>query len=262
MGYETIGLTVDEGVATLTLQRPQSRNAMNAKMAREIKEALATVAATPQARVLILTGAAGTFCSGGDITAMGGQLAMTLAERTSELLRFYRSFLAIRDLEIPTIAAINGHAMGAGLTLALACDLRLAAENAKLGLSFVKIGLHPGMGSCYFLARMVGTAKALELLWSGEAISAAEAQRLGLVNRVVNAEAIGEEARALARGLAVGPAVAIRLIKSTVYRAAEADLDSILEREAFAQAISTVTDDFKEGVSAFLEKRAARFQGR
>ncbi len=262
MEYETIGLSVEEGVATLTLQRPESRNAMNAKMAEEIKEALATVAATPQARALILTGAGQAFCSGGDIAAMGEQLAMTLPDRTAELLRFYRSFLAIRDLEIPTIAAINGHAMGAGFTLALACDLRLAAENAKLGLSFVKIGLHPGMGTCYFLARMVGTAKALELLWSGEALSAAEAQRLGLVNRVVDAQAIGEAARALARELAAGPAVALRLIKSTVYQAVEADLNSILEREALAQAISTVTDDFKEGVSAFLEKRAARFQGR
>jgi len=161
---------------------------------------------------------------------MGEQLAMTLGDRTREPVRFCRSVLAIRDPEIPTIAPVNGHAMGAGFALALVRDLRLAAENARLGLSFVKIGPHPGMNSCYFLSRMVGTAKALELLWRGEAVSAPEARRLGLANRLVKARAIGEAARGLARELAAGPAVALRLKKSALYLVLGADLDSILER--------------------------------
>ncbi len=266
MAYEHIQLTRDRGIVTLALDRPETRNAMSAAMGEEVARAVDEVREDPEARVLIITGAGTAFSSGGDLGMLARDAELSKDAGASavagSLRAFYSRYLAIRSLSIPTIAAINGHAIGAGLCLALACDLRVAVEDAKMGMTFAKLGLHPGMGGTYFLPRVIGLARACELFFTGRLIDAAEADRLGLLNRVVARDEFTATVRALAADIAAGAPLAVQMVKKSVYRGIDHSLDDMLDFEAFHQAITLCTADAREGIAAVMEKRAPSFTGR
>ena len=264
MTYKCLLYAVEERIATLTLNRPERLNALGDTLREDLYDAVATAAADPDVGVLVITGAGRGFCSGGDVKAMseraeGGE-APPANERWAPLRD--RVILAMHECSKPVIAAVNGAAAGAGMNLALACDLRIASTAAKFSQAFVKRGLTPDWGGSWFLPRIVGTAKACELIFTGETIDAPEALRLGIVNAVVAPEALMAETYALARKIAAGPAVAIALAKRAIHHNQDADLRAGLEFETFAQGICRTTEDSKEGVRAFMEKRAPQFRGR
>jgi len=263
MSYKCLLYDVDAGVATLTLNRPERLNALGDTLRDDLHDAILRSAADPEVRVMVLTGAGKGFCSGGDVKAMNeaveGRAERPFLEKIAPSRD--RTLLAMRDAPQPIIAAVNGAAAGAGMTLALACDIRLASTAARFSQAFVKRGLHPDWGGTYFLPRVVGTAKACELIFTGDVIDAAEALRLGLVSQVLAPEALMPAAQDLARRIAAGPPVAIRLAKRAIHRNAESDLQSALEYETFAQNVCRETDDAREGIRAFVEKRAPVFRG-
>jgi len=264
MTYECLIHEVKDGIATLTLNRPERLNALGGTLRDDLHDAITRSAADPDVRVLIITGAGKGFCSGGDVKAMNeakeGQRERPLLEKIAPGRD--RTLLAMRDAPQPIIAAVNGAAAGAGMNLALGCDIRLASTAAKFSQAFVKRGLHPDWGGTYFLPRIVGMAKACELIFTGAVIDAAEALRLGIVSQVVEPEELLPAAQALARAIAAGPPIAIRLAKRGLYRNAESDLRTALEYETFAQNTCFETEDAREGIRAFVEKRAPVFRGR
>jgi enoyl-CoA hydratase/carnithine racemase len=239
-------------------------NALGDTLREDLLDAFTRTAADPGVRVMIVTGAGRAFCAGGDVKAMNE--AKETGRERSLLDKIApsrdRTLLAMRDAPQPIIAAINGAAAGAGMNLALGCDLRLASSAAKFSQAFVKRGLHPDWGGTYFLPRVVGMAKAAELIFTGELIDAQEALRLGIVSKVVAPEELMSTVYQLARRIAAGPPVAIRLAKRSLYDNAERDLKSSLERETFSQNIASETEDAREGIRAFVEKRDPKFQGR
>ena len=258
MIYETITLETKDGVATLTLNRPESYNAFNDAMGEETADALGQVAKDDGARALLVTGTGKAFCSGQDLKSIepGRSLGDVVEKVWNPVLR------RLWDLEKPVVAALNGIAAGAGASLALACDLRVASEKAALSVVFTKVAVVPDSGITWTLPRLVGMGKALELAYLADPVDAATAERLGLVNRVVPAESLAEEAGALARRLAEGPTLAYALTKRAMRRAATTTFPEALEYEGHLQAIAGSSADYGEGVSAFVEKRPARFQGR
>jgi enoyl-CoA hydratase/carnithine racemase len=264
MTYECLLYEVKDGIATLTLNRPDRLNALGGTLRDDLHDAIARSAADSDVRVMIITGAGKGFCAGGDVKAMNeakeGKRERPFIEKIAPGRD--RTLLAMRDAPQPILAAVNGAAAGAGMNLALACDLRLASTAAKFSQAFVKRGLHPDWGGTYFLPRVVGTAKAAELIFTGAQIDAAEALRLGIVSQVVAPEELLPAAHALARTIAAGPPIAIRLAKRGIHRNAEADLRSALEYETFAQNACFETDDAREGIRAFVEKRPPVFRGR
>ena len=213
-------------------------------------------------KVVVITGSGKAFSSGGDMKSMAEGMANPTAESREQILDYYRTALAIRKVAVPTIASMNGHAIGAGLTLALACDMRIAAEEAKMGPTFIQIGLNPGMGTTYLLTRLVGTARACELIFTAKVIEAKEAERIGLVNRVCPREELAEETTKLAGAIAAGPPQAMKMAKKSIYLGAESDLETVLEYESFGQGVCTLTEDLKEGITAFLQKRDPEFKGK
>jgi enoyl-CoA hydratase/carnithine racemase len=265
MAYEHIELTRDAHVATLTLNRPEARNAMTPAMGEEVRSAVEEVRADRDVRVLVVTGAGKAFSGGGDLGMLARDAGVSDAEGRGmggPPREFYKRFLSVHTLEIPTLAAINGHAIGAGLCFALGCDLRIAAADAKMGMTFTKLGIHPGMGATYFLPRLIGTARACELLFSGRIIDAVEAERLGIVSRVVPREAFPAAVRELAAEIAAAGPVAVRMTKRALYRGVESSLDDALDLESMQQAATFKTTDAREGVKAVLEKRGPRFTGK
>lgn len=245
------------GILTLTLNRPEAINALTTEMLRELSKALKE-AAVPEVRVVVLRGAGRGFCSGQDLREFAGQRISY-----KNHLRNYRSVVeGLAGLEKPVIAAIHGAAAGAGLSLALACDLRIASSDAVLTTGFSRIGLIPDAGMNYHLPRMVGYAKAFELEVLSERLKAEEALALGLVNRVVPTESFAEEVARLAGELAQGPTKTYGLIKRALRRSAGASLEEMLEYEALLQEVAGRSEDHQEGVQAFYEKRPPRFQGR
>ena len=247
-----------KGVGTITLNDPANLNAMSEAMSREFMTLVVSLKARSDLRAIILTGAGRAFSAGGDLQMLE-QKSKKGGEENRQLMHlFYDSFLSIRDLGVPLIAAINGHAIGAGLCLASACDMRVAAEGAKLGMTFTRLGLHPGMGATWFLPRILGIAAASELLLSARVIEAADAQRIGLVSKVVAVAEILSCADAIATEvLSCGPESVRQLLASLRNQAPT--LAAALEREALCQSINYASSEFKEGVRATIEKRPAKF---
>ena len=257
----SIRLAIDAGIARVTLDHSERFNAFAGDMRERLVEALDRVAAAPDVRVLVVTGAGRGFCSGGDVSRMVAlQDERAPFEALEPLLELGRAIVTRLDaLPFPTLAAVNGVAAGAGMNLALACDLRFASDAASFGETFVRIGLHPDWGGTYFLPRLVGLAKALELCWTGGVIDAAEALRIGLVDRVIAADRFAAETQAFAAALAAAPQSSIRGAKRTLRAARSRTLDGCLDAEADAQRACWDSPDAAEGLRAFTDKRAPRF---
>jgi enoyl-CoA hydratase/carnithine racemase len=260
--YEHILVDQSDGIVTLTLNHPENLNAMTAEMGDEVTDVVRTLNQDQGARVLVLTGAGRAFCAGGAKGNLQSRAHSRPASANSEAPKsFYKRFLSLRQLEIPTIAAINGPAVGAGFCIALACDMRVAAATARMGLNFVRLGIHPGMAGTFTTPRIVGMAKACEVIFTGRLYTGEEAFAMGLVNRVVPGEKVMEEAMALAREVATSAPIAVRLAKRALYRG-EADLlEAAIEVESEHQAQTWTTEDAKEGIAAMTEKRAPKFRG-
>jgi 2-(1,2-epoxy-1,2-dihydrophenyl)acetyl-CoA isomerase len=262
-GFENVLVEVADGIGTVTLNRPDKLNAFAGRMRQEIADAVRAVADEPAARVVVITGAGRAFCAGADIGYMKELTARNDVEAFRELVEAGREVVtAIRGTDKPVIAAVNGPAAGGGANLALSCDLRIASDQATIGQTFNRIGLHPDWGGTYFLPRLVGPAKALELIFSAEMVPAAEALRLGLFNRVVPHAELAARTRALAAGLAAKPPMALALAKRAIYASGDASLSLMLDVELEHQLACFQSDDAKEGLRAFLEKRPPVFRGR
>jgi enoyl-CoA hydratase/carnithine racemase len=260
---DSLRLEIDGAIATITLNRPERMNAFTWEMIDAWAEALAECRTNEAISVVIVTGAGKAFCSGGDIGEMKNRSGRTPLERKTELeSHVHKIPLLLEALDKPVIAAINGAATGAGLDLALMMDLRIAAESARLGETYVKVGLVPGAGGAWFLPRLVGTAKALELFWTGDIIDAREAERIGLVNKVVPDAELMAATRALARKIAEAPPLSVRFIKRAVREGLRSDLRSALDLISSHYAVAASSADHREAVAAYLEKRKPVFTGR
>ena len=251
-----------EGVVLLTLANPEMRNAMSDEMTSSWVAAIDELAADRSVRAVVVTGEGTAFCSGGNTSWISSEPGASVDHLRSRMLPFYRAWLSIRRLEVPTIAAVNGHAIGAGLCLALACDIRYAADGAKLGLPFNKLGMHAGMAGTYLLPDVVGPAHARDLLLTGRVVEAVEALRLGLVSRVIEPASFLDEVLETAAGIAATAPIAARLTKIALADGGHADFDSALQWEALAQPVTLATADLQEGIRAAKEKRAPEFRGR
>ncbi len=254
MKYEEIILEIEDGIATLTLNRPEKKNALSYRMCDEICHAVDAVAANDQARVLVLTGAGSAFCAGGDLATHPAATAKDRETRVKHLRHSVQVASKLRSLEIPLIGSINGPALGAGCDIACACDMRIASENATFGEIFIKVGFVPDFGGAYFLPRLVGMAKTCELIFTGEPIDAYEAERIGLANRVVPQESLGAVTVELASKLAAFSTFAMKKAKAAIYRAFSTDLDAELEAGAQAQAMCVETEYAQEKLRAFANK--------
>lgn len=260
--YETIEYEVSDGVATVTLCRPHALNAFSVRMQQDLAEAIGQLAEDDSVRAVVLTGAGRGFCAGGDIQEMHDVKTSHPTDSRKKIQHMLRTVLMpLVRLEKPVIAAVHGAAVGAGMNLALAADIVLAAENARLSQIFVKVGLVPDTGGLYLLTRLIGLNRAKELCFTGRMLDAQEAFELGLVNRVVPNDRLQSEARSLALQLARGPSVAIGLTKTLLNHASSASLDEMAEYEAYALAVSLSTADHREGIRAFQEKREPNFLG-
>ncbi len=270
MSYETIVYEKKDGVAVITLNRPERMNAFTDVMIREWASALDDARLDRDVRAVIVTGAGRGFCAGADLRggsgiggSSGGEGPPAAAERRNWLRDGVHMVpRAVHLLDKPYIAAVNGSAVGAGMDMASMADLRIASESAKFAMSYVKVGLVPGDGGCYFLPRIVGVAKALELIWTGEFVDAQEALRIGYVTKVVPAGELMPATMEFAQRLAQGPAVAMQLAKRLVYRGLNADWQEAFEMAGSAMAITQSTEDAREGPRAFVEGRAPKFVGR
>jgi 2-(1,2-epoxy-1,2-dihydrophenyl)acetyl-CoA isomerase len=257
---------VKDGVATACLNRPEKKNALSEDMLRGLERALRESQEDPAVKVFVITGAGDAFCSGGDLgrRAKESENAVpTPLQRKNRLQQVtHRVALAAEEFDKPLIAAVNGAAAGAGMDLALMCDLRFAARSARFAEAYIRVGLIPGNGGAYFLPRIVGPASALELLWTGDFIGAEEAHRIGLVNRVCDDGKLMEETLAFAARLAAGPPVQQRLIKKLVYQSLRTDLRTSLELVSSHMAVVQSTDDYREAIQAYKDKRKPKFEGR
>jgi 2-(1,2-epoxy-1,2-dihydrophenyl)acetyl-CoA isomerase len=257
--------TIVDGVAVLTLNRPERLNAMSGPMLDRLLEALPRLAGDAAAAVVVLTGAGRAFCAGGDVKAMAEGTEMggvTLEERAQGLRARMEVSRWLHEMPKPTIAMVRGAAAGAGLSLALACDLRIAGDSARFGTAFARVGYSGDFGGSFFLTRLVGTAKARELYFTADLLDATQALALGLVNRVIPDARLEEETLALARRLASGPRVAYRYMKRNLNAAETGTLHDLLDLEAWHHSRCGMTDDHREAAKAFVEKRPPVFTGR
>ncbi len=264
------------GVLFLTMNRPDKLNALSDQMIGGLLDELGRAAHDREVGAVVLTGAGRGFCAGGDIGRMrernegaghesagahsGGEGGINT--RIAQLRRSEEVSALLHEMPKVTIGAINGPAAGAGLSIALACDIRIAADTARFGTAFARVGFSGDFGGTYLLTQLVGPAKARELYFTAEVIGADEALRLGMVNRVVPAASLGEEVDAFARRIAAGPTVAYSYMKAHLNLALKSDLRTILDRESHGQSLTGLTEDHKEAVKAFLEKREPKFKGR
>jgi 2-(1,2-epoxy-1,2-dihydrophenyl)acetyl-CoA isomerase len=256
--YETITYHIENGIAWLTLNRPDRLNAFTDQMNKEVGHALKSAEGTENVRCIVITGNGRAFCSGQDLEGVNEEMDHGEVLRNS----YGPMMKQLAKTEKPVVAAINGVAAGAGLSLALACDFRVASEKASMVQAFIHVGLIPDSGNLYYLPRLIGHAKALELAVFGEKISATEAKELGLVSKVISQETWSEEVDAFAKRLANLPTKAIGLIKRSLHTSWHSSFEHYLENEAQGQRIAGLTRDHREGVTAFLEKRKPRFIGK
>jgi 2-(1,2-epoxy-1,2-dihydrophenyl)acetyl-CoA isomerase len=261
VGYQTLIFERAGTIATITLNRPEALNALDLVMRRELAAVLDEIEADEGARVVVVTGAGGHFCAGGDVKSMRAT-RYSAAEGRARVESLNRTVSRLVDFPKPTIAMVDGYAVGAGSNLALCCDLIIASDRAKFGELFWKIGLVPDGGGTWLLSRVVGLARAKELIFTADIIDAAEAARIGLVNRVVPVADLVATTRALAEKIAGGPPAVLRMAKHMVNRAATSDLAAALDLEAFSQGIAISSEDHQEGLAAFFEKRPPKFTGR
>ncbi len=264
--------TQEDGVATLTMNRPDARNALTGEMQNALSEAIGRLAADPTVRAVVLTGAGAAFCAGGDVkgfaadTSRGGDAkpgaGFNMEQRVAGLRKAMDVVKILYEMPKPTLAVIPGPAAGAGLSLALACDLRIATNTAKLTTAFSKVGLAGDYGGSYFLSHLVGAAKVRELYFTADVITGAEAFALGIVNKAVPAEDLATVAAEYARRLAGLPTIAVGYMKRNLNAAAHATLSEVLDLEAMNMVRTMMTDDHKAASLAFVEKRAPVFAGR
>jgi 2-(1,2-epoxy-1,2-dihydrophenyl)acetyl-CoA isomerase len=261
--YQTILYEKSDNIATITLNRPEVLNAVNETMGRELLEALKAVAKDDGVRSVIITGSGRAFSSGEDIQDLRGQYERGENPRLGERLLYkYNPIIRrIRQMPKPLIAAVNGVAAGAGAGIAYSCDFRIASENAKFIHAFIRVGLAPDSGTSFFLPRLVGLSKALELSFTGDELTSRDAERFGLVSKVVPPEQLNTVTRELAAKLARGPSKAIALTKRALNKSISSDLETVLEYESYLQEIAGATADHIEAVRAFFEKRKPVFKG-
>jgi enoyl-CoA hydratase/carnithine racemase len=253
---ENLKFSVEDGIATILLDRVERMNAFTFEMIEAWTEALQECRRNDAIRVVIVTGAGETFCSGGDIIEMGDRLDHPPARRKDELFeKIQRIPLTLEDLDKPVIAAVNGVATGAGMDLALMCDIRYAARRARFAETYVRVGLVPGAGGAHFLPRIVGPARALELFFTGDFIDAEEAQRIGIVNKVFDDEALAGEVRKIAHRIARAPSLTLRLIKRAIYQGMRNDLRTNLDLISSHYAVITSTQGHREAVQRFIQER-------
>lgn len=258
--YQFLKYSVNEGVAVITLNRPEVYNALNDEITFELQDALKAVAKDDQVRVVVVTGEGKAFCSGQDLKAASGNqkrsFLHSLHKRYNPIIR------AMRELPKPIIGRVNGVAAGAGCSLALACDVIVAAEEATFIEVFINIGLVPDSGSSYFLPRMVGTVKAFEMCSMGSRVGATEAQAIGLINKAVPMAQLDEAVKSYTDYYAKAPTKSIGIIKKMLNKSTSATLNDMLDYEAYCQEIAGTSGDYREGVNAFLEKRKPDFSGK
>ncbi len=249
-------------VSRIVLNRPERQNAMNEAMGDAIAAAVQQLNASSEPRVVLVEGAGRSFSAGGDFSLIGTNAARSPEENRRGMLAFYSRYLSILSLRVPSIAVLHGAAVGAGLCLALACDLRLAASEAKLGANFVRVGLHPGMGCSLLLPRLVGPAVASDLLLSGRLVTGEEAARLGIVNEAVPRAELAARVMERAEQIATAAPIPVAQTKATLIAPLLGELSNALAREAAAQAIDFTTTDLREAVTAFAAGRPPEFTGR
>jgi enoyl-CoA hydratase/carnithine racemase len=263
MSTDPVLLEIDQGVATLTLNRPENRNSMTPEVLGRFRERVNDVRHDPSVRAVIVTGTGTSFCAGADfrstpaVAGDGGDAFP--AERS---FATYEPFLEVFELEVPTLAALNGHAVGGGLGLALVCDLRIANREAKYGANFARLGFHSGMAISHLLPRIVSVPVAADLLFTGRLVTGEEAAALGLVNLAVEPARVGEAAREKARAIAGAAPLAVRLMKRALYTGVGWNPRAAAWQEALAQSATLATQDAREGIRALLEKREPKFTGR
>jgi enoyl-CoA hydratase/carnithine racemase len=254
--------TVDR-VMVARLNRPEKKNALSEEMLESLRNALQSANDDPEIRCFVITGNGDAFCSGGDLGRRSQEGDPTPLERKQRLQKVtHKVALAVEQFEKPLIAAVNGAAVGAGMDLALSCDLRVAGTSARFSEGYIRVGLIPGNGGCYFLPRLVGTARALELLWTGDFVGAEEAREFGLVNHVYPDAELMDKALALAKRLADAPPLQVRDIKKLVHEGLRTDLRTSLNSVSAHMAVVQSTSDYKEAIQAFKEKRKPTFHGR
>lgn len=261
-----IQLVIEDRIATITLNQPDRRNPMSPEIMAALPEILDSIQADASVRCVVLTGAGRSFSAGADFRTLAGLVSETgidgVAGIHAGIQKLYAAFLPIGDLPIPTIAAINGAAVGGGLGIALLCDIRIVAEDAKIGANFARLGIHPGLGISGRLPRLIGQEAAAELLFTGKLIRGAEAAAMGLARRAVPRDQVLSAAMELAGEIAAAAPLAVRAIKQTLRTSRTDDLHAVLQREALAQAILSQTADASEGVRAQMNRQSPEFKGR
>jgi 2-(1,2-epoxy-1,2-dihydrophenyl)acetyl-CoA isomerase len=258
-----ISTQTNDHITTITLDRPEKLNAFAGTMREDLLAALRAAGSDPECRVVVITGAGRAFCAGGDVDYMSGLQKDGNVEAFRKLLDAGRDIVtAIAEMAKPVMASINGVAAGAGCNLALACDYRIASDTAKLGETFVRIGIHPDWGGTWFLPRLVGPSRALEILMTGRMVDAAEALAIGMVDRVVSAAELPAQTATLARAIAQGPPLAIAGIKRALAASPTNSLRAQVELESEHQLRAFLSGDAAEGMAAFFEKRPPSFQGK
>ena len=260
---EMVLQSLDKGLLTITMNRPDRRNALHPDMTRGLVEAARRAAEDHEVRAVLLKGAGGTFCVGGDVKSMAeGRAVLSFEAKMANLRRGMEVSRILHEMPKPVVAQLDGAAAGAGLSIALSCDLRVASESCKITTAFAKVGFSGDYGGTYFLTRMLGSAKARELYLLSPVLTASQALALGMVTKVVPDNEIDAAARELAASLAEGPSIALGYIKRNLNLAEQLPLEAVLDAEAMHHIRCTATDDHKEAATAFVEKRVATFRGR
>jgi 2-(1,2-epoxy-1,2-dihydrophenyl)acetyl-CoA isomerase len=263
MAYETILYEVKDGIATITLNRPENFNSLNTQMAEELNSAIIDCEVDEAVRAVVLTGQGKVFCSGGDIKSMLASFDGQRERFFKELVLPFHAFVSgVARLEKPVMGAVNGVAAGAGFSMVMACDIAIASDAARFTMAYTRIGVIPDGGSTYFLSRLLGARRALELIYTNRFLSAEEALQLGIVARVAPETEFAQAAGSLARELADGPTLALGKAKRLVYTGTEESLETQLETERAVISAISRTEDATEGIKAFVEKRSPKFKGR